>query len=725
MSSDRAIFLDISNQGIARVEMDVPGKTVNLLSIKVLEELSGVLDSLQKEASLKGALFLSRKPDGFIGGADINVERLSRDPEEALRLGRAGRDVFQKIGRLPYPTVAGIHGACLGGGLELALACRYRIASDHRKTRLGLPEVMLGILPAWGGTTRLPRLVGLAAGLDLLLTGKQLDSRRAERIGLVDRVVTPKEVPTQAERFLLEILSYGDRKTLEARSRRQKGFVAWILNRTPLGQALLFRKAKKQVMETTKGRYPAPLVILKTVQRGIGFSVEQALPFEDDAFKELAGNEVTNNLLHVFSLRMQAGKLPPHIKAPEAAPPIQKVGVLGAGVMGAGIAQWITSQELPVRIKDINDDAVAKGFGFVHGLYERQVKRKKMTYNEMGQKMRLLSGGTAYSGFSSVDIVIEAVAEKMAVKQTVLKEFEQATGDHAIFGTNTSSLSVSTLAQASKHPDRVVGLHFFNPVAQMPLVEVVQGKQTSPEVMAAAVGFVRRIGKIPLITSDSPGFLVNRILMAYANEAVLLVEEGAAVEEVDRVMEAFGMPMGPLTMLDLVGMDIAHHAGEAIRNGLKLDLTQEGRLVQRLFESGRLGQKSGAGFYRHEGKATMVNTGALQPILDEIRKQRGITPRSGIASQEIEGRLVLIMIVVAAWCLENRVVAGPADVDRGMVFGAGFPPFRGGLLRHADKLGLGHIQERLLHYSRTVGPRFTPVTLLSDLARQTKEFYRS
>ncbi|MBI3609683.1 MAG: enoyl-CoA hydratase/isomerase family protein [Nitrospirae bacterium] len=725
MTAEKNIHLSVNEHGLCHVEFDVAGKTVNLISPDVLMELSTAVDSIRSDPRVKGVVFLSRKLDHFIGGAEIDVRKFLNDLDATLAFVDQGRTVYQRIAEISVPTLAAVHGACLGGGLELALACRYRLASDYRKTRIGLPEVLLGILPAWGGTTRLPHLIGLSASLDLLLTGKQLDARRAERIGLVDRVITSKEVPTQADRFLYEILSSGDsmdRKIGSARMRAQNGLMTRFLNRTALGRAVVFQQARKNVMKLTKNRYPAHLKIIEVVQAGMAKPIDRALHLEQEAMNVLIREDVTQNLLHVFSLRTHAGKLSKEMKGAETIPKIRKTGILGAGAMGSGIAQWLLQHEFQVRLRDLNEEAIAKGIKNINGLFEKLVSRKRMRPEEKEDRMRLLSATTGYSGFSTCDLIIEAVAEKMEVKQRVIRELQEVAGDRAIFATNTSALSVTTMAEASRRPDRVLGLHFFNPVSQMPLVELVKGKQTSNETLAAGVAFVKQIGKTPLIVSDSPGFLVNRILMAYANEAGLLLEEGAPVEGVDRAMEVFGMPMGPFTMMDVVGLDIAHHTAETIRAALHLDSEQQSHIGDRLFEAGRLGKKTGRGFYRYEGRQKHGNP-ELEAVLAAVRKERDMSPRSDINDQEITERLMLIMINTAAWCLEKGVVEGPGDVDLGLIMGAGFPPFRGGLLKYYDKIGLSMIKERLDRYTGSAGSRFSPARMITERAQQAKGFY--
>jgi 3-hydroxyacyl-CoA dehydrogenase / enoyl-CoA hydratase / 3-hydroxybutyryl-CoA epimerase len=742
MTPERNITLSVNEQGHCFVEIDVSGKAVNLISSRLLTELSQTIDSIRSDARIKGVIFLSGKLDHFIGGAEIDVHEFLSDLDATLGFVKQGRAIYQRIAELPVPTLAAIHGACLGGGLELALACRYRLASEHQKTRIGLPEVMLGILPAWGGTTRLPRLIGLSAALDMLLSGKQLDARRAERIGLVDRVTTSMEIATQAEKFLSDILSGGDalrQKTLALRMRSQKNMVARFLNQTLPGRAIVFHQARKNVLRITRGHYPAPLVIIDVIRKGIGAPIERSFELEQEGIESLVKDESTKNLLHVFSLKMHSGKPPKNVNVPGTVPAatpippfetadrvtrIRKVGVLGAGVMGAGIAQWLLHHEIPVRLRDINEEAVSKGIKYINEAFQKIVSKRKLRPEEKSDRMRLLSTTTGYSGFATCDLIIEAVAERMEIKHRVIRDLQEVAGWHGIFATNTSSLSVTSMAEPSKYPERILGLHFFNPVAQMPLVEVVRGRQTSAATLSAGVAFVKQIGKTPLVVSDSPGFLVNRILMAYGNEAGLLLEEGASVESIDDAMKEFGLPMGPFTMMDVVGLDIAHHTAESIRRALGLDPAEQSRIGDQLFAAGMFGKKTGRGFYRYEDRKKHRNP-ELDKTLEAVRKERGLSPRPTITEKEITDRLIMIMANTAAWCLETKVVEEPGDVDLGLIMGAGFPPFRGGLLKYCDYLGITAVKEMLDRYARTAGPRFSSGPLITKLARKEEGFYQS
>jgi 3-hydroxyacyl-CoA dehydrogenase/enoyl-CoA hydratase/3-hydroxybutyryl-CoA epimerase len=715
------IRYEVDSTGIARVELNLPGKKVNLLTPALLDELDRTVESIRSDPKVRGALFLSGKPDQFIAGAEIDAESFIHSPEVGVLYGNRGRAVLDHLASLSVPTLALIHGACLGGGAELALACRYRIATDHRKTRIGFPEVLLGILPAWGGTTRLPRLVPLERALGLLLTGRTVTAREALRMGFVDRVITPVQQEVQARAVLSEMITRKDRPVPSGRKR--PGLRTRLIEKTGPGRALLFYLARRRVRKETKGRYPAPFKILEVVQRGIRLPVQQALSLEEEALRYLVHHPVTPRLLHVFTLQRLAGKLPEAIEALAEKQSIRKVGVIGAGTMGSGIAHWVAHQEIPVRIKDISPEALLNGLRLIRRLFSEMEKRRRLTSSEAERRMRLVSVTTDFTGFSNCDLIIEASFEDLAVKQELVRQLQADVKNRFLFATNTSSLSVSRIAEAASDPGRVVGLHFFNPVHRMPLVEVVHSGPTSDEALAAAVGFVRRIGKTPLIVRDSPGFLVNRILDAYGNEALLLLEEGTAVETIDGALRGFGMPMGFFEMADLVGNEIIYHAGRSIAESLQLDPKQRARLLDRLVSDRRLGKKTRMGFYRYDGKKPAVDHAYLDPRVEEVRSSRGAPTVRGASGEEILERTLLAMINTAAGCLENRVVASPGDVDLGLILGAGFPPFRGGLLKQADEKGSRWLLDRLKFYSERCGPRFEPSPLISRLADENRGFY--
>ncbi|HEY5647939.1 MAG TPA: enoyl-CoA hydratase-related protein, partial [Nitrospiria bacterium] len=433
MTNPVHIHFSLKEGNIGIIEFDLQGKPVNLLSPEVLEELSQVLDSLREPDPPEGLIFLSRKKDSFIGGAQIEPEKLFKNRDETVRFIQTGRDLFDQIANLPFPTLAAVHGPALGGGLELALACRYRMASSHPRTRLGLPEVMLGILPAWGGTTRLPRLVGLQSALDLLLTGKQVSPKQALRMGLIDRVATTENIGPQARVFMRQIIETGpgfQEKIRRARGRSRKGTSTWFLDKTRPGRAMVFSKARQTVLARTRGHYPAPIKILEVVKKGLSLPVARALPLEQGAMEALMEEETTRNLMHVFALQMGAGKgLPKSESAPGGkTPSLEKIGVLGGGAMGSGIAQWILGRGLQVRLKDINEAAVGNGIRTIHQLFDTLVSRRRLTLFEKEEKLHRLSSTTAYSGFKSCGLVIEAVAEKLDIKKSVIRELQDKAG---------------------------------------------------------------------------------------------------------------------------------------------------------------------------------------------------------------------------------------------------------------------------------------------------------
>jgi len=707
-------FLEIGEGGIAWITFDDPGRKLNVLTETVMINLGRLVDEVRDgvtDGSVSALLIRSGKSDTFIAGADVDAIAAVEDPlagEEAARFGQA---VFTALETLPIPTVAAIHGVCMGGGTEMSLACRYRVASDAEKTRIALPEVQLGILPAWGGTTRLPRLVGLQAALDMVLTGKTVSASKGRRIGLVDAVFPAELFLAKAEAFTRERLADGP-----VRTGARKGFLRRLGEDTAPGRRVILAAARRQVMAKTGGHYPAPLRILDVLKRSLGRSVEAALKIEAAAAGELIASRISKNLLHVFHLRESTRKLPQGLDAPP--PPVRTMGVLGAGVMGGGIAQLAAYHGVRVRLKDIRHEAVAAGLQEARARFQEAVKRRKLTRLEADQRMELVSGGLEYEGFRSADLVVEAVVERMEVKRAVLTELEAHVSDDCVLATNTSSLSVDEMADALSRPERFCGLHFFNPVHRMPLVEVVRGRRTSPETLAIVHAFARKLGKVPVVVNDGPGFVVNRILGPYLNEAGWLLSDGASGPEVDAAAKRFGMPMGPLRLIDEVGIDITGHAGATLHQAFGERLEPAPSLVA-LGETGRLGRKGGLGFYRYEGgeergfdEGVYASLGSAVP-----------TQRRSVDVRHIRARLVLAMINEAARILEDGIAASAGDLDLAMIMGTGFPPFRGGLLRYADDLHLKTVLDRLRELEDAVGARFAPASVIVRLAGNDQGFY--
>jgi 3-hydroxyacyl-CoA dehydrogenase / enoyl-CoA hydratase / 3-hydroxybutyryl-CoA epimerase len=697
---------------LATVTFDLPGEKVNKFSTPVMEELSTLTDKLAAAPGIAALILRSGKENIFIAGADVREIENITSPEDGRVKSAVGQQIFDRWAKLPFPTVAAIGGACLGGGTEIALACDYRVASDSPKVQIGLPEVKLGILPGWGGTQRLPRLVGLAPALDLILTGRSLDGRRARRIGLVDEVVPEPLFERWTEAFARK--QFGKPKR---RRRPKRGLRGWLLEGNPLGRRLVFSRARTDVLRKTHGHYPAPLEALAAVEEGYGRKLADGLQAENRHLGNLIGTPVQKNLMRIFfwteEVKKETGAINPTVQPR----PVARVGVLGAGIMGGGIAQLAADRGLPVRMKDIAAEPLAHGFQAAAQVWQKKLSRGRLSPREFRAKMALLSGGYDYAGFPTTEVTIEAVVEKLAVKQAVLREWEAAVPDDRIFASNTSTIPISQIAAQARVPKRVVGMHFFNPVDRMPLVEVIRGERSSDETVATVFELAKRLGKTPVVVRDAPGFLVNRILAPYLAEAVRLLQDGCRIEDIDRAMTDFGMPVGPLALLDDVGIDVAAKAGETLAAAFPARMAKPDEFGK-LAAEGRAGRKSGAGFYRYAGSSRG------EPNTDAYGTLRLKAPRhSALPSEVIEGRLLMPMVNEAAFCLEDRIVDSPARLDLAMIFGTGFPPFRGGLLRYADDLGIARIVSRLEDMTERLGERFSPAPRLRTMASAGQSFY--
>ncbi len=713
----KSAYVKLETTGaVATAWIDQPGKKVNLLSPKMLGELERTLDEVNAHPEIKVLIFASAKSDNFIAGADLtSVVANGFNLKAATDFGHRGRNLMQRVAELNVTTIAAIHGSCLGGGLELALACDYRLASNDNKTKIGLPEVQLGILPAWGGVSRLPRMIALPDALDMMLTGKQLRARKAKSIGLVHMTPPPELLMETAHKLAQDILagnsSYADKK-------KKSSLMDKALNNAPMGQNLVFKQARKNVMDKTKGFYPSPLKILETVQNSLHLPLNEAFKLEADGFENLLQRSETGSTMNLFFINQELGR----VADVENVTPrkVKMMGVLGAGYMGAGIAQASNSRNIDVRLKDVNAQALLNGMKTINQAYSKLVSRKRLKAKEAADKMRRITTTTDYSGFSRADIVIEAVVEKMEVKKAVFNELESHIGPHTILATNTSALSINAMAAATARPDRFIGLHFFGPVQKMPLVEVILGEQTSKETLATALGYVRQIGKTPVvIRKDKPGFVVNRVLMHYGNEAGLLLEEGADMTTIDRLMTDFGMPMGIFEVIDLAGVDVAYHTANSV-DGLFKDRPgyKRSRVLERMFNEQRLGQKNGRGFYIYAGKEQIPDHRFVQDIVSQLGGEK-----REISAEEIRDRLVLSLLNESALCLQEGLVEKPGEIDMAMLMGTGFPPFRGGPLRLIDQQGIQFIVNQLEYYAETRGARFAPCDLLKEMAASGKKFY--
>ena len=690
---------------------------VNKLSKNALIELDQLLDKIKANPEIKCLLIRSGKKDTFIAGADINEIKDISDPKDAMNKAEQGQLIIHKISKLLFPTIAAVNGACVGGGLELALACDYRVVSDHKKTQLGLPEVQLGIIPGFGGTQRLPRLIGLAEAMPLILSSKMLSGEKAYKLKLADALYAAEFFDEQAIKFAEEVLLKG--RHSKALQRREKKFANKLLD-SFLFRGVIFKQARKTIIQKTGGHYPAPFAALRAVASGFSLSMEAGLKKEIEAFGTVASGPVCKNLIQLFFTSEDLKKEYAD-KSTEANDLPVSVGVLGAGVMGGGIAWLFSNKGYHVRIKDISWAAISLGFQSCKKIYDQLVKIRKLKRKEVAVYMSKLAGTLNYTGFEHCEIVIEAIIENLDVKKKTFAELEANVSDKTILATNTSALIVNEMAKLLKHPERFVGVHFFNPVNRMPLVEVIPASQTSEEVMTKTVNLVRKLGKIPIVVNDCPGFLVNRILTPYVNEAVHLLQGGADIKTVDRVMEKFGMPMGPFELADNVGLDVGYKVAKILESGYGTRMIAPLFLEEMHGMKGLLGKKTNKGFYVHNGKKKEVNKDLVNDLQSWQRKNN--INAKALDSKEIENRLTFILINEASRCIDENVVKSAAYLDMAMLMGTGFPPFRGGVLRYADAIGLKVVLDTLKQFEKEYGQRYSPSEKLIQMVERKQTFY--
>ena len=642
ISAPAAFHMDVDEAGICWLTFDAPGSSVNVFNEATLRELDDHLEAIESDPAIRALVIRSAKEKVFIAGADLKAIR-TLPPTRLATFIQLGQSVFSRLAALPVPKIAAIHGACVGGGLEMTLACDHRIASDSDHTRLGLPEVLLGLIPGWGGSTRLPRMIGLAKALGLILTGKLLKPEQAKRLGIVDRVVP--------------------REHLDAVARKIAGHTghvsqAFHFANIPVVRGLIAWKARRDLIAKTRGLYGAPLKALDVATKGLGKTVRESLHLERDALLELAKTGEASRLIELFFRKEEASKKPP---ATGHALPVHHATVVGAGVMGAGIAHWLASRGVQVLMTDISTDALAKGLSRVSTLLEEGTRRRAITKKEARETLDRLATAHTKVPLHHHQLIIEAATESFELKKKIFADLAGRCAPDTILATNTSALSVTGLAKTVLCPERVIGIHFFNPVHRMPLVEIITHAGNTPDVIATAVAFAQRIGKTPVVVKDSPGFVVNRILMPYLLEAVRLHESGVPAHVIDEAMLEFGMPMGPLRLLDEIGLDVAAHVGRTLIDAFP-DRLPKTDLLDRMVAEGKLGKKSGQGFYNH------------------ITKQR--TRSTVDVDTDIQSQLALILSTEARRCLDEGVAASAADIDLAMVLGTGYAPFRGGPLEH-------------------------------------------
>jgi 3-hydroxyacyl-CoA dehydrogenase/enoyl-CoA hydratase/3-hydroxybutyryl-CoA epimerase len=712
--------LTLSREGeVAILSLDVPDAPVNTLSLGLAEELRAMFDEIERDASVTAAVLISGKSDNFIAGADIEQFLEFKTSEEAEQASYTGQKMLSRLERLRLPVVAAIHGACLGGGLETVLACAWRVATEHPKTVLGLPEVQLGLIPGTGGTQRLPRLIGLPNALDMILRGRNIRPRKALKMGLVDDVVHPailRDVALQRAREL----GAGTRQRSQGRTER--GAEGLLVERNRFGRSLVLKKARQSVMKQTHGQYPAPLAALDVIRTGYEQGIDAGFREESRRFGELAMTEVSRQLIFLF-FATNALKKDPGVEAPAPAPhPVEKVGVLGAGFMGAGITSVAVQQGTLVRLKDTDHPRIGKGLAAVRDVLKERLVKRQITRQQFDDMMALAGGTTEYTGFGNVDLVIEAVFEDLDLKQRVLREVEPLMPDDAIYASNTSTIPIARIAEAARRPAQVLGMHFFSPVHKMPLLEVIVTPKTTKQATVTAVAYGKKLGKTVIVVNDGPGFYTTRTLSAYMNEAGRLLEEGAAIDAIDKALVDFGFPVGPITLLDEVGIDVGGKVGLVLADALGLRMAPSDAM-RRVVGAGRLGRKGRNGFYKYDanGKKGGVDESIYQLIGAGARASAG--QHVPFSQDEMVRRCVLAMVNEAAHCLQEDILRSVRDGDIGAVFGIGFPPFRGGPFRYVDTVGVGTVVRQLQELNVRHAPRFEPAAVLLDMAPSGARFY--
>ena len=692
---------------IAELIIDVPDKKVNVLSMAVMQELDAAIDQLALKPELKALCVLSGKKGSFVAGADINEIQSISESDDAIRIVQKGQSILNRLSTLNLLSVALVDGVALGGGLELALACDYIVVTDNPKTKLGLPEVGLGIIPGFGGTQRLPRKIGLKEAIKMIISGKPIDAKKAQKCGVADHMVSTSFAGQEMTDWLEhKVTSNASKPQIKSRS----------LEHSWLSKTILKRLIKKKILSKTNGHYPAPLAALNVAVKGIGKELDDGLAIEAKRFSELVISKKSKNLQHLF---FQSEKVKKHNGVPNNETikpiPIHQAAIFGAGLMGGGIAWLLSKHNINIRLKDVNLDGIQKGFAQGHKINKQLLKLRKMKKFQAMGILDKWSSTTTMKGLKQSDIVIEAIVEDMNIKKKVFGELEEYVSETTILASNTSSLSINDMGKDLKHPERFIGMHFFSPVNRMPLVEVIPSEKTNKETIVSTVKLAQKCGKMPIVVQDCPGFLVNRILLPYINEAIEIWREGVSIKEIDKTMEAFGMPVGPLALLDEVGLDIGLKVSKVLAEGYGERIRPAEGLDQLVDEHQLFGKKSGKGFYIHNGKGKYPN--------ESLRKIVPKTVGDQIASLGVKDRMMLVMINEAVMCLSDGIVASADDLDIAMIFGTGFPPFRGGLCKYADSVGMNTIYDQLVSLEKLYGVRFKPAPGFERLVQHNQTLY--
>lgn len=711
---ERSKYIGIEKQnGVATLWLDKQDDKQNIISPELIGLFDEIFAEMDSDSEVKAVVIISRKKD-FIAGADIKAFNAEK-PGDFQPISRKGHEIMSRIEHSKKPIVAAISGTCYGLGVEMALACHARIVSDDRSTKLALPEVKLGLLPGGGGTQRLPRLIGIQKALDMMLTGKNIYPYQAYKMGLADVVVNKNKLHQAACQYALKLAEKPMQKRKDKRSLAEK-----LLEGNPFGRQLIYSQARKTVQRMTQGNYPAPFEIINCVEIGMSKGLEAGYTAEVERFEQLILSPESKQLINIFFIMSDKKKNP----MAELARPIHTIAMLGAGFMGAGITEVSINNNINVLLKDIKAETIAAAQKSIWDTLYRRVKRKTMNKVEATQIFNRMSGQLDFTNFTNADVIIEAVFENIDIKQKVLAECEIHARPDAIFASNTSALPISAIAQKAKHPELVIGMHYFSPVPKMPLLEIVKTPQTADWVVATCLQLGINQGKTCIVVKDGPGFYTTRILAPFLNEALLLLEEGAEIEAIDRELKQFGYPVGPIALMDEVGIDVGAHimSGDLMksfisqREGLKVS-----EALLHLYKAGYSGRKNKKGFYLYDQKTGRKVRGKIDPNVYDFFG--GVQSRLSFKAADVQQRMAMAMVNEAALCLQEGIIESPLDGDVGAVFGLGFPPFRGGPFRFVDSFGVDNVVKVMQRLQAEHGNRFAPAPILLEYAASGKKFY--
>ncbi|MDH2299265.1 fatty acid oxidation complex subunit alpha FadB [Cobetia sp. 29-18-1] len=712
--SGKTLTVEANQDAIALLTLDLEGESVNKLASYVLKELGEAVEAIKATADLKGLVIRSAK-EAFVVGADITEFHQMFEKDEAflIDMNMNIHGIFNAIEDLPFPTVTAINGLALGGGCEITLTTDFRVMADSAK--IGLPETKLGIIPGWAGCVRLPRLIGADNAIEWICGGTENRADKALAVGAVDAVLPVSELDAAA----LDILARANAGELDYQARRLEKTSPLKLN--AIEQMMAFETAKGFVAGKAGPHYPAPVEAIKVIQKGAGESRERAQAIEAKTFARMALTDVAFNLVGLFMNDQVVKKKAKGYE--KQASEVKQAAVLGAGIMGGGIAYQSASKGTPILMKDINGEAIELGLKEARKLFGKGVERGKLTTEKMAQGLSNIRPTLSYGDFGNVDLVVEAVVENPKVKASVLAELEDNVAEDAILTSNTSTISITRLAESLKRPENFCGMHFFNPVHRMPLVEVIRGEKSSDAAIAATVAYARQMGKTPIVVNDCPGFLVNRVLFPYFGGFSLLVEKGADYQRVDKVMEKFGWPMGPAYLLDVVGMDTAVHANAVMAEGFPDRMARDGKTaIQVMYDNKRLGQKNDLGFYRYEedrkGKPKKLADDEAQALVAQV-----VSETREFSDEDIIARMMVPLCMETIRCLEDDIVGSPAEADMALIYGIGFPPFRGGALRYVDAMGVAEFVALADSLADELGPLYRPTEALRERAKRGDAFY--